>query len=136
MRNRRSLFGVVLPFLMLALVSLACDLEASMGQLTSEPQTFTATEGWEYDWSAEVTPGKEYEVSIATVDRSQPPVQAILHVVTEELCEECVFSADGLVLVDGLSTNFTATERGRVRISVYVLDGGSARCVIQIRAAG
>jgi hypothetical protein len=132
MQKRSRLLGFLLPLLMLALASLACDLEQEMANLTDEPQTFTAREGWEYVWRAEVTPGKEYEVTIATVDRNEPPIYAIIDVTTEVLCEACIFSADGYVLADGLSVNFTAPERGRVRIQVFAREG-LAECIIQIR---
>jgi hypothetical protein len=134
MRNRRRLFGVALPFLMLALASLACDLEASMGELTSEPQTFTATGGWEYYWSAEVTPGKEYEVSIATPDRDTPPFYAVLTVSGRD-CEDCRDSDSGYVTIDGLSASIIAPQSGKLRIRVYVRDM-STNCVIQLREVG
>jgi len=130
--KRKHLLGFLLPFLMLSLASLACDLEQNLGELTNEPQTFEAREGWEYDWNAPVTPGNEYEVTLALADANTKPIYVIIDAITEVLCEECYSSIEGEVTVDGLSITFTASESGRAIIRVYVLAGGG-RSIIQIR---
>lgn len=114
----------------LALVTVACNLKHTMGTLENS-ETFEIQGGHDYTWTAEVVPGKEYEVILTSADLEFTGSYLRLSVTNGEECEGCTSSVGGPATQDGLSVNFIAPDSGRARIWVYVREG-NVECIIQI----
>jgi hypothetical protein len=114
----------------LALVMFACASLQPMGDLPSDgtPAEFTGVDDGEYMWTANVTPGQGYEVTVFYLDNPAPDAWILV-------CEEdssdgslgCVKIAEDMAIAGEPSLNFTAPEDGDVGIVVtgaFIGSGG------------
>ena len=129
--QRKNVIGIALPFLMLALANIACDLEQSLGELHGK-QEFLAQGGWDYDWYAQVTPGAKYEVIVSSIGLGYTGGFLVLEITNGLTCADCSLSNSGTITADGIRATFIAPDSGRARIYVYVREG-TYECSIEIR---
>ncbi len=128
-RVTKLIFKILVFTLALAIV--ACDFEQNMGTLENS-ETFEVRGGHDYNWTAEVAPGKEYEVILTSADLEFTGSYLRLSVTNGEECVGCILSVSGPVTKNGLSVNFIAPDSSKARIWVYVREG-NVKCIIQIR---
>jgi hypothetical protein len=131
MPRTKSVIGIILPLLMLALAILACDLERSMGELRRS-MVFEARGGWDYDWNAPVSPGRKYEVTVSATQFDYTGGFLVLEIANGLSCPDCLLTASGAITRNGIRATFIAPNSGIAQIYVYVREG-TVECSIEIR---